>query len=102
MNNIQFLLNKYSGLSGDDGKDYLVVDILVDHHPLTDFQWFATDFGVLKESTERDGFFYILTCWCGDHGCAGLKKQITVVIIQGSGQVEEYCQKRRNLTPTKR
>ena len=23
------------------------------------------------------------------------------VIIQGSGQVEEYCQKRRNLTPTK-
>ncbi len=79
MNHIQFLLNKYSGLSGDDGNDYLVVDILVDHHPLTDFQWFATDFGALKESSERDGFFYILTCWCGEHECAGLKKHITVI-----------------------
>ncbi|MCB0482826.1 MAG: hypothetical protein KDC83_15460 [Flavobacteriales bacterium] len=79
MNRIEFLLNPQGSLSGDDdGKDYLVVEVIVDNNPLTNFQWFATDLVHLTKSAESSGNFYILTCWCGYPLCAGLKKPITV------------------------
>ena len=65
MSRIEFLLNGQEGLSGDEGKDYLVVEIIVDNKPLTNFQWFATDLGLLTRSVESSSHFYRFTDFRG-------------------------------------
>ena len=62
----------------DEQTEYLVVEISVDGNILTDFDDFATDLPELIRSSERDGNYFILTCWCGDAGCAGLRHGISV------------------------
>ena len=65
-------------LSTSDGDDYLIVALKVNEGSLTDFSYFATDLHELIASKEADGEFYIITCWCGDPGCAGIWQGIRV------------------------
>jgi len=64
----------------DDGRDYLLPELLVDGHPLLDFQRrnLGLDLRQLAESTRRDGEFFIVTCACGDAACAGIRRGFTV------------------------
>jgi hypothetical protein len=57
---------------------YMVAELFVNDVPLADFSYFATDLNELLASTEKDGEFFILTCWCGVPGCAGLGQGIKV------------------------
>jgi hypothetical protein len=75
MNQLTLRLKQYAQ---DEPEDYLVVEISVDGEPLTDFNDFATDLSALRESSERPGEYFILTGWCGDAGCAGLRRAIRV------------------------
>lgn len=58
--------------------DYLYVELLVGDEPIVDFEYYATDLHALLASTETSGELFILTCWCGEPGCAGLKQGIHV------------------------
>ncbi|MDQ3705710.1 MAG: hypothetical protein M3437_10895 [Chloroflexota bacterium] len=62
----------------DSRHSYLVAEVLVNGEPLTDFSYFATDLHELLASTRNDGEFYIVTCWCRDPMCAGLRRGIEV------------------------
>ena len=57
----------------DDGRSHHIVEAFVDDVPLADFARHAIDvpFGLLP-SVERDGYWYIITCTCGDPGCGGV------------------------------
>ncbi|MCC5652842.1 hypothetical protein LC609_24160 [Nostoc sp. XA013] len=46
---------------------------------LTDFTYYAVDLEELIQSIDRDGQFYIITCWCGVPGCAGVTKGVDVL-----------------------
>ncbi|MBN1318987.1 MAG: hypothetical protein JXA42_26125 [Anaerolineales bacterium] len=61
-----------------DAIDHLVVEIKIDRELMVDFDYYATDYGQLLKSIDQDGEFYILTCWCGFPGCAGIKRGIEV------------------------
>jgi hypothetical protein len=61
------------------------VDVLVDGELLADFGNFATDLPfALLPSAEYDGSFEILTCTCGNAGCAGLFHPIQVAHHDGA------------------
>jgi hypothetical protein len=84
MNELKLRMKVQEPISQDgDGFDYLVVEIKVDDQLLADFSYYASDLGSLMQSTERNGSFYILTCWCGDPNCAGLDKGISVRYKEG-------------------
>ena len=56
----------------------LVSCIDVDGTPLNDFTRVVTDLQQLQISTRQSGTFFILTCTCGDAGCAGFFRGILV------------------------
>ncbi len=62
----------------DDDIDYLIVEIEIDGNVLTNFDVYATDLHELIRSSERAGEYFILTCWCGYPGCAGIRRGIQV------------------------
>ena len=79
MNTLGLRLRKYDPDPGEgDIFDYLVVEIKVDGEPLVDFNYYATDLIALHQSIKEPGEWEIITCWCGDLGCAGLKQGIHV------------------------
>ncbi|MEH2213095.1 hypothetical protein [Nostoc sp.] len=57
---------------------YLVFEILVNGQRLTDFTYYAVNLEELIQSIDRDGQFYIITCWCGVPECAGVTKGVNV------------------------
>jgi hypothetical protein len=62
---------------------YFVVEIHVDDRPICDYSYYATDFHELQRSVAESGDHFIVTCWCGDPGCAGISRGITVDHHQG-------------------
>jgi hypothetical protein len=55
------------------GSIYLVIEAYVDGEPLVDFDEYSIDVPLgLLPSSERSGYWYIVTCTCGDPGCAGI------------------------------
>jgi hypothetical protein len=58
---------------------YFVPELLVDGVPLDDFSAVATDLAALHASISSPGEHYILTCWCGEPGCAGIAHGIKVL-----------------------
>jgi hypothetical protein len=61
-----------------DDYDYLVLQIVIDDQPVADFRDYATDLRQLIESVDRDGEFFILTCWCGVPECSGIYRGVQV------------------------
>lgn len=60
------------------GAYYLIFEILVNGQRLTDFTYYAVNLEELIQSIDRDGQFYIITCWCGVPECAGVTKGVNV------------------------
>ncbi|WP_335194968.1 hypothetical protein [Nostoc sp.] len=57
---------------------YLIFEIIVNGQRLTDFTSYAVNLEELIQSIDRDGQFYIITCWCGVPECAGVTKGVNV------------------------
>jgi hypothetical protein len=57
---------------------YCVFVTYVDGQPIANFDHDATDMRNLIDSCITSGELFILTCWCGDPGCAGIEQGITV------------------------
>jgi hypothetical protein len=81
----------------DEQEEYLVVEVVVDGTALTDFDYYATDLPELIRSSERAGDYFILTCWCGQAECAGIRQGIHIRQEHGNifWQVVEPAPKRR-------
>lgn len=62
---------------------YLVSEVLVDGIPVGDFSTIATDLAALHASIASSGVYSILTCWCGEPGCAGIHHGIDVLHRDG-------------------
>lgn len=62
----------------NDPLGYLVVEANVDERPLTDFDKHAVDLHQFNRSLEKDGEYFIITCWCGDPACANITSGVTV------------------------
>ena len=62
----------------NDPLGYLVVEANVDSQPIADFGECAIDLHQFQRSVEKEGEYFILTCWCGDPGCANIKHGINV------------------------
>ncbi|HEX8220722.1 MAG TPA: hypothetical protein VF914_16135 [Chloroflexia bacterium] len=77
---LRIRLKLHTGFDADPDSDpsYLVAEVLVNGAPLADFSYFATDLHSLLASTKDSGEFFIITCWCGHPGCAGLRRGIEV------------------------
>ncbi len=56
------------------------VDLLVDQHLQIDVTHneFAIDLSELARSVNQSGEFFVLTCSCGDPGCAGIQQGVHV------------------------
>ena len=52
--------------------------VRIDGDLLTDFNVYATDLRAVQQSCERPGSHFILTCWCGQPECVGLRSGINV------------------------
>ena len=61
-----------------EGIDYVIVGLTVDHTPLADFSYYATDLAELTRSLNQSGEFFILTCWCGAPECVGIGRGVLV------------------------
>ncbi|HVF99295.1 MAG TPA: hypothetical protein VND68_05620 [Chloroflexia bacterium] len=75
---IRLKMHRGFNSDSDSDPDYLVAEVLVNGTPLADFSYYATDLHSLLGSTQDSGEFFIITCWCGDPGCAGLRRGIEV------------------------
>jgi hypothetical protein len=75
MNRLQVRLKAHPD---NDGYDYLVVEVRVDNEPIADFTSIATDLAVLLRSIAESGEHFILTCWCGNAECVGIRRGVTV------------------------
>lgn len=77
---LRIRLKLHRGFNSDSDSDpeYLVAEVLVNGAPLADFSYFATDLHSLLASTQDSDEFFIITCWCGHPGCAGLRRGIEV------------------------
>lgn len=62
----------------DDGFLYLVPQLIVDETEIVDLDGAALDLAELQRSVDRDGEFFIFTCWCGDPGCGGINAGVCV------------------------
>lgn len=60
-----------------DGSKYLYAQLFVNGEPLVDYKEYSICAAELKQSI-RDGEFFIITCTCGDAGCAGIFEPIQV------------------------
>lgn len=58
----------------------LLPEILVNNDPLVNWKYneVGVDLGYLTETLHRTGEFFIVTCSCGDAGCAGIEEGIKV------------------------
>lgn len=84
----------------NDPLGYLVVEAKVDSQPLANFDECAIDLHQFQRSLERDGEYFIVTCWCGDPSCANIQKGISVhhdpetvsweTVISGKTQTFEF------------
>jgi len=61
----------------DDKCSYIVSTISVDGADLSN--GFTMDWEALAESCRKPGEYFILTCSCGDNGCAGIDRGIIVL-----------------------
>ncbi len=62
----------------NDPLGYLIVEAQIDDKPIADFGELAIDLHQFQRSSENDGEFFILTCWCGDPSCANIEHGIQV------------------------
>jgi hypothetical protein len=71
-----------------DGKPYLYTIVEINGNPLVNYEReeFAIDLVALAKTVDQDGDFFIITCTCGDAGCAGITEGIHVVREQGTLQ----------------
>jgi hypothetical protein len=76
MNQLELRLSTHDPDS--DGNSYLIVEILVDRSAIVNFGGLATDLNEFERSLKLTGSFYIITCWCGDPGCAGISEAVHV------------------------
>lgn len=65
------------GVLSDDTQ-FLWLELRVDGAAITNFLYYAVDLNELLRSTESDGEFEILTCWCGVAECAGIEVGVAV------------------------
>ena len=58
----------------------LQTEIRVDNHLLYDFtsRWLQVDLFELAQSLDQEGEYFIITCWCGNAGCAGIHRGIDI------------------------
>jgi hypothetical protein len=61
-----------------EGVDYVIVGLTVDHTSLADFSYYAIDLAELIRSLNQSGEFFILTCWCGVPECVGIGQGVLV------------------------
>jgi hypothetical protein len=94
MNQLTLRLKPYGT---DEPTAYLVVEVSVDGTVLADFDYYATDLAAIIQSSKQAGEYFILTCWCGNAGCAGLRHGIRVHHEHGNifWQLVEPAPKRR-------
>jgi hypothetical protein len=71
-----------------DGKPFLFTIVEINGWPLVDFE--HDDLGIdlveLVKTIDNDGEYYVITCTCGDAGCAGITKGIHVINKHGTFQ----------------
>lgn len=81
----------------DEPTDFLVVEVSIDGNVLTNFDTYATDLPELIQSSERAGDYFILTCWCGNAECTGIRQGIRVRHDHGNvfWQIVEPAPKQR-------
>ena len=64
----------------ESAADYLLTEAWIDGDiPLANYREYAIDRDELRRSVGSTGDFWILTCWCGDPGCAGIEQAVKVV-----------------------
>jgi hypothetical protein len=63
----------------------LQTEIRVDNHLLYDFtsRWLQVDLFELAQSLDQEGEYFIITCWCGNPGCAGIHRGIDIYYNDG-------------------
>jgi len=81
-------------------KDAIVTELLVDDRLLADFKGssLSVDLSALERSVYQSGEFFIITCVCGDPGCAGVKQGIQVShtdksihwVVRGLGETQTF------------
>lgn len=76
MNELEFQLIAHH--FENDPLGYLVVEAQVDKQPIANFDECAVDLHQFEQSLDKDGEFFIITCWCGDPGCANIEHGIFV------------------------
>jgi hypothetical protein len=54
------------------------VEVLVDDKPLADFNHYSINLVRLIESQSKPGDYFLITCTCGDPGCADIWKGVKV------------------------
>jgi hypothetical protein len=84
----------------DNPAHFIFTSVLVDGQPIVDYDRYevATNLFDLWESTKRDGEFFIITCLCGDAGCAGIQEGVHVSFdsekvrwtVKGWGPTQTY------------
>jgi hypothetical protein len=81
----------------EEQTDYLVVEVSIDGNVLTNFDTYATNLPELIRSSTRAGTYFILTCWCGNAECAGIRQGIQVRHDHGNvfWQIVEPAPKQR-------
>ena len=62
--------------NGEESAKFLVPTLMIDDREIND--GFALDMRELANSCRSDGEYFILTCGCGEPGCAGIFEGITV------------------------
>ncbi len=68
----------------NEGSIYLVIEAYIDGEQLVGVDQYSIDvpFGLLP-SVERNGYWYIVSCSCGDPGCAGIFSGVEVKHREG-------------------
>ena len=80
MNKTDSLKIHYNTDIESDGSKYLSVILVVNNKRLVDIDKYGIDARALNSSIKNNGDYFIITCHCGDHGCAGIEKGIKVKI----------------------
>ncbi|MBX7185249.1 MAG: hypothetical protein K1Y01_08915 [Vicinamibacteria bacterium] len=62
----------------DPGEVHVLCDARVDGVPVADYLKHAVSLAALHESTKGSGGYFLITCSCGDPGCAGINSPVVV------------------------
>jgi hypothetical protein len=70
----------------EGGKSTLEGQLLINDILLLDpdLERYSIDILELIKSIESDGEYFIITCVCGDHGCAGIEKGIAIKRVENT------------------